>query len=1268
MDVSNPVLDPSRCTVGALGARRRLRVRQDFSLLSAKTVGAERVNLPTPCVAEGVELEEVYNDAARLFTALRETEVPVSKGVDLSDLGCLRKVQAGCPVSGFSIGGVRVHPVGVQTENVAGVSCVSPLRTFGGGQRPAFNTQEFVTHFGVDRCIEEGTKYIYSYGTSAGFKNRVQKQMGMPCKSVCEGYGKRVNFSYLFNKLDVLFDSVDLDLPLDRWEGPLYEMLEKVVVAGDATAGYPYCKEKSFAWDELTKEGSILSVLVEVLKDPDYSKKGGSRARILQDEPEWFLCELKNKLDRYEVEKLSEKCRPYMAMPFHWTVLQSNLCQVFCDALSHVGVEGSKTHSAYKFTAVDDGLGVIHKRMARLKKGEYDYYCYGDDTDFYWRDSNGVLFRCSPDFRQMDGSVDYDCVNLTVSWIYRKFAQKHGESVFWHNVCKEWVQMAVDPTFVCSGPIVYRKQKPNGIMSGVVGTTLFDTVKSVLSYDMFITHVKTGKFPKAALSDEKQVAKFFLDNFGLVVKQGTWCPQPVQEIPDEGRLYSPSKFLGVQWKWGHSYDGAGDRIVTLVPSLRTSDFLALALCPRYDLEAEKRRQFKHRKQKKNSAEHEQRIPTVDQRYIFDWARGLMITCGFSSEVQTSFLNAVANTIGPEAILMNVQAGEGKGAPPDSPLLAEKWGEQDLQYVDSQGFPTWSWCMNLYASKERGCLDAEWHVFYPSLSDWVSALKKQRVLDPLFVVQTTGPMKNLEPVLGMGEQILPAIDGVPPLEDRVLFSEVVMEKPRSSNLKLVEEKFGQARGPKRDLSKSVLVGKKIDPNLPQTLVRIFGEVAERLNQNVPETVQAVMGSVPPPGVDSTGKPLFHTFRRVEWIKEKRVVALPFQYVMDRTGWTEHILREAAIEGKFLVQEHGATKWVTVCPIVTGEPSVLLEQHYRQAEKIVEDNVVPTSKDKQQRLSGAKAVLRKQDTANNVVSKIVPEIKVEWLPVSMPVEVFCDWVKHEVRKKKVKIQTPDILWTTINSTTYSAVAEGESLRDPQDTDEFNHLATHFRIRLFVETADINQQSLVNEYQLLAQFVDYQTGVSQGPLKVGGRAEPVPIATCSGPSKMTCGAALKNFFIRWVWPEYKGDLFVSKDSPKKVTFKKTEGKRLVQTLFSISDCETPDSTWSSQVEAEKRLQSRVPVFVEPGKDAPKTVLNFSDLNQNANPERDDCKMWIQQANEPVVQRTEEVSADLSQILKLITELVEKQDKFEKEVRQWQTGGIDGGRPSCSRSRYQN
>lgn len=59
----------------------------------------------------------------------------------------------------------------------------------------------------------------------------------------------------------------------------------------------------------------------------------GEEGKLRAEQPELFLCEVKNKLDRYEPEKLGDKTRPYVAYPFHFQALFSVLSQNFTESL-----------------------------------------------------------------------------------------------------------------------------------------------------------------------------------------------------------------------------------------------------------------------------------------------------------------------------------------------------------------------------------------------------------------------------------------------------------------------------------------------------------------------------------------------------------------------------------------------------------------------------------------------------------------------------------------------------------------------------------------------------------------------------------------------------------------------------------------------------------------------------------------------------------------------------------------------------------------------
>lgn len=171
--------------------------------------------------------------------------------------------------------------------------------------------------------------------------------------------------------------------------------------------------------------------------------------------------------------------------------------------------------------------------------------CYGDDTDIYYR-KDGKLYRICPDFKQMDGSVDATTIEAVVDYVVDAHVKQYPTArQFWEEVGKLWVEMATQSPFLIDGTKVYRKMQKDGLMTGVVGTTLFDTVKSALAYNDWADQLMFGSLN---LLEEKYAIEFFKNKHGLVIKEGTWKPALVNEDPGFGELWTEQKFLGLQLK------------------------------------------------------------------------------------------------------------------------------------------------------------------------------------------------------------------------------------------------------------------------------------------------------------------------------------------------------------------------------------------------------------------------------------------------------------------------------------------------------------------------------------------------------------------------------------------------------------------------------------------------------------------------------------------------------------------------------------------------
>lgn len=330
--------------------------------------------------------------------------------------------------------------------------------------------------------------------------------------------------------------------------------------------------------------------------------------------------------------------------------------------------------------------------MRGIREGEMKYIVYGDDCDIYYRHKK-TLYRISPDCVQMDGSVEYDTISLTVDYVYYCYKKKWGPSPFWKTICGWWKKMASQPEFIIHGTTVYTKPTKDGMCSGVTGTTLFDCVKAVLAYATYVDEVAID--PRLPF-DEKKSVEYFRRVHGLEIKEGTWKPTAVDEemevvqgVPNE------NKFLGVRLEI--ALDGDGE--IAFVPSLTSEEWLLNVLVPR--------------EPPGNNKE------LGKNRTRFDRARGLLVTGAIFQEQIRSVINDIINNLPGEALAMRVIDGQGKGmVPTDQHLVIGS----EFCYPSSEGVPTLEWVVSLYAEEQQR---GEWEYIYPQLQEELEEYKKLR---------------------------------------------------------------------------------------------------------------------------------------------------------------------------------------------------------------------------------------------------------------------------------------------------------------------------------------------------------------------------------------------------------------------------------------------------------------------------------------------------------------------------------------------------------------
>ncbi|APG76967.1 RdRp [Hubei permutotetra-like virus 5] len=692
MDTSNPIDNADRVTIGAALKSAELVRRQDLQFLQELTATARRTILK-------VETKPLDNGEVKLIRSQYLAQLPKVDTTDEPEFpDVLIEKYDQLPVCGIIFERKPIHPPG--RNQLAG--SVSTRRVFGGAATAAPLGFQQIAEIAGSNVLQVPS--VYTAGTKSGFYNRINKQMGRKTVSIQKAYsrvlGRNVSQRELVRDLMEIMPRKRTPETFPDLEEDLDIQLSSLKITRNASAGAPYWRNKGECITEIIH--GVLPHIVAAIKD-------GKLEELFREQPELFLVELKNKMDRYKVGELNTKTRPYVAVPAHWAFLFSVLSQRFQETLE-VFDGNSKSANAYGFSSAGGGLTRMYKWMRNTKKGEPRFACYGDDTCLVVN-HKGTIWRVDPDFQQMDGSIDYDDVKLTIAWIMNTFKQEnpYKDLKFWEVVCNMWLDMAVDPLMILQGPTIYVKRYKSGLLTGIPGTTLFDTVKSVLMYRLYTLEYASD--PQRML-DASNATNFF-QKYGLVIKPGTWSPAAIPMTPEEDCLITDHKFLGVQMKFATYRDK-----FIVVPTIPTEEAINLMVIQKDD-------PFNF----KNSA-------TSNSRLLFDRMRGNYITFGFSDPIIQDIIHNVVNSIDPVAIVMRTQVETGQK--PEHLIMS------DYSYPDSSGFPSRDFCLSLYAGEEER---AHWIAIYPELVEIITDLHKTGRNSKLRIVKQDPNMRieeQLEP--------------------------------------------------------------------------------------------------------------------------------------------------------------------------------------------------------------------------------------------------------------------------------------------------------------------------------------------------------------------------------------------------------------------------------------------------------------------------------------------------------------------------------------------
>lgn len=637
MDSSNPINSKDQITVAEISEEHFQTQRQNYNYLQSLVADGRRNQAPTVSGKPIVDVsKEVLDGLKVVATGSNYTAKPLpEKG----------KIPRKIPLSSFPH---RVFKAPVRDLNIL---------KFILSREPSYALQ----------CAQ----VVQTTGTCEGFLVRLEKWLSfqpVSVRAVCSKWG--------FKPKEIIRKRLPVG-NIRTWNGDYWDLIGRVHTTKNSSAGPPYFKNKGEVWPDILQDlGKIL----------DASSKG-TLGRWLGENPAYLLSECKNKADRYKVSELLTKCRPYFSFSAPLQLLFSFLSQTFTEGLKLFS-EDDNSWNGYGFSYAHGGCKSIMERMSRIKNGETTMIVYGDDVCLLQRDKSGMLWSVNADFSSMDASIDEDLVEEVIDYVLEVFEKQHGDNSFWREMAQLWKVAAVTGDFCVEGSQLYGKR--GSLRTGVVGTTLFDTAKSVIAYELLI-------HAKIPLRNEALVSSFF-KGVGLTLKPGTWNVTLVNECPEIGEIVMEDKWLGMYMRAVQ-----GEKDVEPIPYVPHEDVAKLMTNPRYNTSAQLGR-------------------TASQRQLLDAAKGYTFLCTFPEHAQ--LWNAICdahNNASSDILAQRVQSGNGKG---EKPELVSLVGE-DFEWPSSDGFPTVNFCVNVFLSKdnqiERG---SSWIYWFPDLVRDLANFRKE----------------------------------------------------------------------------------------------------------------------------------------------------------------------------------------------------------------------------------------------------------------------------------------------------------------------------------------------------------------------------------------------------------------------------------------------------------------------------------------------------------------------------------------------------------------
>lgn len=232
------------------------------------------------------------------------------------------------------------------------------------------------------------------------------------------------------------------------------------------SSGVPFMRAKVGANHNDIPE--ILSISAEIVR----AVSEGKIKEWVEKNPSLQVVLLRNKLDKYLLEEVHKKIRPYYTFPAHWNMLFQAIWQPIAEAsIMFLDDPEEKSINAHGFSW---NRGGAHRLYEWIKSRPPGFHCaaYSDDMIWVFVTTDHIIYVLLPDFKMMDMSLSARFGELTFMWLSTFMTD------YWDKTWKSIGELGCRQAFVkfvcvCMS-LMYRFE--NGLGSGIAGTPEYDQV------------------------------------------------------------------------------------------------------------------------------------------------------------------------------------------------------------------------------------------------------------------------------------------------------------------------------------------------------------------------------------------------------------------------------------------------------------------------------------------------------------------------------------------------------------------------------------------------------------------------------------------------------------------------------------------------------------------------------------------------------------------------------------------------------------------------